>query len=176
MALDLIFLLLFIWAAFMGFIRGFIMQIATLAALILGIICAVHFTSYISELYITKTGGQGDYLPIIVFTLIFVLILLGVIFIGKLMTRLVKNMSLGIVNRLLGMIFCMIKYAFFISITLVILNALDRTAHFLPEKKIRESHLYRPLSMLIPALFPKIFNTTIPPINLPDKAKQEKSV
>jgi membrane protein required for colicin V production len=89
---------------------------------------------------------------------------------------LIEAMFLGLINRILGSIFAIIKYAFLVSTILVILNTINNSVRFLPDQKVRESNLYRPLSTLVPALFPKIFNTVVPPVNLPNKFRQEKSV
>jgi membrane protein required for colicin V production len=118
----------------------------------------------------------GEYLPIIAFALTFIILVVGIYFIGKIIQHLVEAIALGLVNRLLGVVFSLVKYAFLISAILVILNAINRTVHFLPEKKLAGSHLYMPLSMLVPALFPNLFNTIVPPVNLPENVKQEKIV
>jgi membrane protein required for colicin V production len=89
---------------------------------------------------------------------------------------LVEAMFLGIINRLLGSIFGIIKYAFLVSTILVIINVINSMVHFLPDQKIRESNLYRPLSAIVPAFFPRIFNKEVPPVNLPNKSKPEKNV
>jgi membrane protein required for colicin V production len=176
MTFDLIFVLIFIWAAYRGFTRGFIMQITTLAALILGIYFAIRFSEIISTYMSNKYAMTGEYLPVIFFALTLLILVIGIYFIGKMIEHLVEAIALGIINRLLGVVFSLIKYALLISAILVILNATNRTVHFLPEKKLAGSHLYRPLSMLVPALFPKLFNTIVPPVNLPVNARQEKIV
>ena len=49
MILDIIFLILFGWAAYNGFKKGFILQVASLAALFLGIYGAIKFSGIISN-------------------------------------------------------------------------------------------------------------------------------
>jgi membrane protein required for colicin V production len=176
MTFDILFILIFIWAAIRGFTRGFIMQLTTLLALIIGIYFAIWFSGYISAIIQNKSGTEGGYLPIISFAITFLIIVIGVNLFGKLIGRLVEAIGLGTVNRLLGVLFGIIKYAILISAILTILNAFNSRLRFLPEDRIKESHLYRPLSALVPALFPRILNTAIPPMNLPIKSKQEKIV
>ena len=63
-------------------------------------------------------------------------------------------MALGLVNRLAGLLFGMLKTAFLISIFLVILNGVNSRVPFIPEEHKKNSLLYQPLSKLAPAIFP----------------------
>jgi membrane protein required for colicin V production len=176
MTIDLFLIIIFIWAAIRGFTRGLIMQLTTLIALIFGIYFSIWFSGYLSAIIQNKNGTEGGYLPIIYFAITFLIILIIIYLIGKLIGRLVEAIGLGPVNRLLGVLFGIIKYAILISAILTILNAFNNRFRFLPENRIKESHLYRPLSALVPALFPRILNTAIPPVNLPNKLIPEKTV
>jgi membrane protein required for colicin V production len=176
MLFDVIFVLIFSWAAFSGFSKGFIMQIVTLTAWILGIYCAIKFSGFISVFIHDKFITGSDYLPIIIFAATFLFIAILIYFIGKIIEHLIESLALGLVNRLLGLLFSIVKYAFLVSVVLVILNAVNQKVRFLPEKKLAESHLYKPLSLLIPSLFPQFANRILPPVNLPEDGKLEKKV
>jgi membrane protein required for colicin V production len=73
-----------------------------------------------------------------------------------LIDKLMTAVSLGFVNRLLGILFSLFKTILIMSVVFVILNALDSRAHFLPQKQIEESKFYRPISAIAPAIFPII--------------------
>ena len=53
MALDIIFAIIFCWAIYKGYTRGFILQAATLAALILGIYGAIKFSGFTANFITT---------------------------------------------------------------------------------------------------------------------------
>jgi membrane protein required for colicin V production len=161
MIFDILFVLIFIWAVFRGFTRGLIMQLSTLTALILGIYCSMRFSGYISAAIISKNEVGKEFIHILVFTILFLIILVIVFLIGKIIERLIEAMFLGIINRILGSIFALIKYVLLVSTLLMILNFIDSHVRFLPEKKIRESHIYSPLSALVPALFPGGFSKMV---------------
>lgn len=173
MVLDIIFVAIFCWAGYKGYTRGFILQAATLAALILGIFGAIKFSG-ITAAFITKhLNVTTDYLPIIAFAVTFIGIVIGIHFLAKVSEKLLKAISLNFLNRLLGIIFNTIKYAFIISAILVVLNGINARTQFLPEEKLSESKLYRPLSMLAPLLFPYLHFDSIAPDNKPENPLEE---
>jgi len=127
--------------------------VASLAALILGIFGAIKFSYMTSDFLVEKFDMTTQYLPLISFAITFVIIVVVVHLMAKALDKLVKAIALGFVNRLLGVLFGVIKTAFILSIILVILNTIDRKTHFLPEDKIEESFLYKPISAFAPLIF-----------------------
>ncbi|HSH51193.1 MAG TPA: CvpA family protein [Bacteroidales bacterium] len=152
--IDLVFAILFLWSAYRGFTKGFIVQLATLAALLLGILGAVMFSDLTSSLIIKKFEVSGQYLPIISFAITFIVIVVAVHILAKLLNKLIDAIALGIVNRMLGVLFSVLKYAFIISIILVLINKADDKYNFIPEETKENSLLYKPLSNFAPLIFP----------------------
>lgn len=175
MLIDLIFLAIFIYAAYRGYKKGFLLQAATLAILILGIFVAVKFSGNISALIMEKTGANGQYLPVLSFALTFILIVIGVHFLTRLIEKLLDRISLTFLNRIVGILFNLIKYAFMISAVLVIINTINRKAEIFRKEKLRHSRLYQPLSRLAPALFPYLTFEFTHPQDAPDEPEEELS-
>ncbi len=151
---DLIFVILFAWAGYKGFSKGFVKSLATLAALVLGVWGAIRFSAFTSVILIDRFDAQSEYLPLIAFAVTFLVIVIGIHLLATLLDKLLAAVALGIVNRIAGIVFNLFKMAFFISIILVILNKLHEKYGFLPEQKTEESVLYEPLSSLAPVIFP----------------------
>lgn len=151
--IDLILLIFLLWSTYRGFKNGLIIEVASLAALILGIFGAIKFSSMTSGFLVEKFEMTTQYLPLISFAITFVIIVIAVHLLAKVLDKLVKAIALGFINRLLGILFGVIKTAFILSIVLVILNTIDRKTHFLPEDKIEESLLYKPISAFAPLIF-----------------------
>jgi len=151
---DLVFAILLLWSAYRGFTKGFIVQLATLAALLLGILGAVLFSDFTSDLIIKKFEVSGQYLPILSFAVTFVVIVIAVHLLAKMLNKLVDAIALGIVNRLLGVLFSLLKTAFIVSVILVLLNKLDNRFKFIPNETKENSLLYKPLSNFAPMIFP----------------------
>lgn len=154
MVFDIIFIALLGWALYRGFSKGLIVQAATLAALILGIFGAIRFSDLTSQFLLDNTSLSTEYLPLIAFAITFIGIVVLVHLSAKLVERLIKAVALGFVNRILGAAFNILKFSFIISVVLVVLNTIHAKHPFLPEDKVEESALYRPLSSLAPMVFP----------------------
>ncbi len=152
--IDLVFAILLLWAAYRGYTKGFIVQLATLAALLLGILGAVMFSDFTSELIIKKFDIAGQYLPIISFAVTFIAIVIAVHILAKMLNKLIDAIALGIVNRLLGVLFSVLKIAFIVSIILVLINKADNKYNFIPDETKEKSLLYKPLSNFAPMIFP----------------------
>jgi len=151
---DAIFAIIFLWSIYRGLTRGFVIMAATLAALLLGIWGAVHFSSITSDLLYRYLNLQTQYLSLISFALTFILIVIAVHLLARAIDKLLKAVALGFLNRLAGMLFGIIKTAFIISIILVVINNIDKRVPFIPEEHKAGSLLYQPLSKLAPAIFP----------------------
>ncbi len=154
MILDILFIALFCWAAYKGYTKGFILQAATLAALILGLYGAVRFSHYTETFIREKWNLSGQYLPLVSYAVTFIAIVLAIHFLAKLAEKLFKLTALSFINRIFGVFFNLIKYALLISAALVVVNTANRKLRFIPPKTQEESKLYTPLSSLAPLLFP----------------------
>ena len=152
--IDLIIAIPLVWGVFVGFKNGLIIEVASLAALLLGIFGAIHFSDLTADFLVTSLNVTTQYINLIAFAVTFVVIVILVHLLAKMIDKLVKAVALGFVNRLLGMVFGLIKYAFIISIILVIINAINRNKTFISKEKIENSILYKPLSAFAPGIFP----------------------
>lgn len=152
--LDLILAIPLVWGVFVGFKNGLIIEAASLAALVLGIFGAIHFSDLTAGFLVENLNVTTQYINLIAFAVTFVGIVILVHLLAKMVDKLVKAVALGFVNRLLGMVFGLIKYAFIISIILVIINAVNSNMTFISKEKIEKSILFKPLSDFAPGIFP----------------------
>jgi len=176
MVFDLIFILIFAWAAYKGYTKGFIIEAASLAALVLGIYGSIKLSAGLSAFLISEFNMNPNYIPIISLALIFIVIVLLVHLLAFLLSKLVDLVSLGFINRLFGSIFNIIKYSLIISVFLVILNNINRKALILPEKQMNSSIFYYPLSVLTPLLYPYLRYNFIPRQKITPEPGNEMSV
>jgi len=172
--IDIILLILLAWGVIQGLRNGLVHEVASLAALILGIWGAVKFSDLTAGWLIDQFDFTGKYLHLVSFAITFLGIVVAVHFIAKVVDKLVKAVALGWINRLLGAAFGMIKIALIVSVLLVILNTMNRKTHFLPEDKTENSFLYEPLSGLAPFVFNYLKFNDIE-IPLPKKNSEEKT-
>lgn len=154
--LDAIIVVILILSLVTGFINGLVKEVASLAALILGIWGAIRFSTFTSEKLYDYFDMTGRYVGVIAFLITFGIIVIFIHFIGILADRVVSAASLGFINRILGIVFGLIKSMLIMSVFFVVLNAIDARRPFLPKKTIEESKFYNPISDIAPAIFPII--------------------
>ena len=142
-----------------GFRNGLVIELAALAALVLGLLGAVYFSditeSYLSQ-YLTS-----DHIGIIAFVITFVLIVIGVHLLARVLDKLITAVALGPVNRIMGALFSLLKYAFIISVLLAVVNGLERNFKFIPEEQKESSMLYEPIASIAPFVFPYLEFDTV---------------
>jgi membrane protein required for colicin V production len=166
--LDIVFLVPLLWFAYRGFQKGFIIELSSLVALILGIYMAINF-SYFAAGLLTDNFEIGDnYLNIIAFIITFVAVIFGVFVVGKILEKIINIILLGFINKLAGGVFGIIKAAFLISVVLWIVNSLDPGQNIIKEKSKQESYLYEHVESFAPTIIPKLNLDQIRNIDLPD--------
>jgi membrane protein required for colicin V production len=154
--IDAAIVIILILSVVMGFINGLVKEVASLAALILGIWGAIKFSTFTAAKLYDYFDMTGQYVGLIAFIVTFGIIVVIIHFVGILADKIVDAVSLGFVNRLLGIAFGLIKAVMIMSVFFVILNVIDSKRPFLPKDKIQESRFYNPISDIVPAIFPVI--------------------
>jgi membrane protein required for colicin V production len=154
--IDTTIVVILIISAVMGFINGFVKELASLAALILGIWGAIKFSTFTAGKLYDYFDMTGQYVGLIAFIITFGLIVVIIHFVGIIADRIVDAVSLGFVNRLLGIGFGLLKSILIMSVFFVLLNVIDAKRPFLPKEKIEESIFFNPISDIAPAIFPII--------------------
>jgi len=140
-----------------GFIKGLFSEIASLVAVMLGIYVAIHF-SYYAEDFLSDSilGWSSRTNKIVGYIITFLGVVLLVIFIGKVLTKLADITALGLVNKLLGGFFGVLKTALIFSFIFVFMDKIKTKIPFLTEKVKEESVLYAPIKIISTTLFPSI--------------------
>lgn len=152
--LDIILLIILIYAAFDGFRKGLIAQAAKLAALIVGIWGAIRFSDFTANLIAKYFTVNAQYLSLIAFAVTFIALVVGVHFLGIVLEKVLKLAFLGIVNKLLGMVLGFLKMALIASVILIIVDNLNVRFKFLPEEYGEKSFLYEPVKNIAPTIYP----------------------
>ena len=154
--IDIIILAFIAWAVYRGFKNGLFIEIASIAALVLGIWGSIRFSWFTQNKLVEYFDMQGEYLGLIAFIITFVVIVILIHFLAKALDKLMKAVALGFAVRILGVLFAVLKTTLIMSILFIVLNTIDQKAKFLPQDKITESKLYKPIADFAPLLFPII--------------------
>lgn len=154
-SLDIVLAIPLLWGLIRGFMRGFIIEIASLFALVLGVYGAIHFSFYMESLLVEHTEMAGSTLSVSSFALTFIAIVIGIHLGAKLLQKIISMAALGIVNRIAGAVFGLLKWLLIASYTLSFVNGFGGLG-LLNDASKKDSVLY-PLivqagPMIIPAL------------------------
>lgn len=152
--LDIILAIPLLWALYRGFRKGLIYMVASLAALVLGILGAVRFHENTGQLLNNWFNINTEHLNLIAFAVTFIGIVIVVHLAAFLADKLIKAVALNLVNRAAGMVFGLLVTGFVISIILMPIDAANRTRNFINPDTIEGSLLYRPLTKFAPTVFP----------------------
>ncbi|MCK9218809.1 MAG: CvpA family protein [Bacteroidales bacterium] len=149
---DFVLLVLILLFIVHGYRKGIIISLAGIAALILGIYAAVHFSNYLDATLLEHVKPSRKWLPILSFSITFLLVLFGVILVGKLTEKVVDIVGLGFLNRLGGALLGLVKGAILVSIFIFILSCIDPKEKWMTSKDKQGSFFYSPVSKVFPKL------------------------
>lgn len=154
--IDIMIIVILGFSMIRGFMNGLVKEVASLAALIVGIWGAIRFSSFTAGRLYDYFDMTGQYVGIISFLITFGIIVIIIHFIGMIVDKLMEAVALGFVNKLLGIAFGLFKSVLIMSVIFVVFNAIDARRPFLPKEKLEQSMLYNPISDIAPAIFPII--------------------
>jgi membrane protein required for colicin V production len=76
--------------------------------------------------------------------------------VGNVVSNMVDTAGLGVVNKLGGMVFGLLRAILFLSILLIVFDKIDNDVQIIPEKAKKSSSMYEPIKNVAPSIFPFI--------------------
>ncbi|MFO7863878.1 MAG: CvpA family protein [Salinivirgaceae bacterium] len=153
---DLILAVPLLWGLYKGFSKGLVKSLATLVALVVGIIGAMKFSHLTSVFLVSNFSIGATYLPLVSFAITFLGIVVAVHLLARFLDKVMSAVALGGINKIAGAVFGVAKFAFILSVLLIILNYIDAQVQFMPKEKTEDSVLYRPIANFAPTIIPYI--------------------
>ena len=151
--LDIIMGSLILFGAVKGFFKGFVIEAASIVALIAGILGALLFSSTIGDILSTYFNFETIPPTGIIFALIFIVIIISINLLAKLLTKFIKMAALGLINRIFGTLFVGLKFAIMLSALLLLLDQFSFLFQYFDTIILEESILYDPIKNLGEILF-----------------------
>jgi membrane protein required for colicin V production len=151
--LDIVIIIPLLMFAWQGYKKGFIIEVATLAALILGLFFAFYFSDYAAYLLNEHFNIDQKYIAALSFIVTFIVVVLAIIAIGKILQKLIDIILLGFLNKAAGAVFGIIKGALILSIFLLIINYFDVNQKLIKEEYKEDSIFYKPVAEFAPQLY-----------------------
>ena len=152
--LDVILLICFVPALVQGLKKGFIGQVVAVISIIAGVWMSFEFATLVSGWLGKYISGSEQILKIVAFALILTGVIVGLFLLGKIIEGMFKLVMLEWLNKLLGVIFAMMKTALIVGFLIVVFNSINEAFHLVSEEYLSESLLYPPLKGLADSVFP----------------------
>lgn len=153
--IDYIILVILVLFLIQGYRKGIIIGLATIAALVLGIYVAVHFSNYLDATLVEHLHPSRKWLPILSFSITFILVVIAVMLVAKLTEKLVDMVGMGFFNRIGGAALGLVKGVIVVSILVFVFTKVDSKGKWLTEKDKQGSFFYSRVA----GVFPKLMKT-----------------
>tara|TARA_R100000935_G_scaffold36196_1_gene57068 strand:- start:189586 stop:190119 length:534 start_codon:yes stop_codon:yes gene_type:complete len=153
--IDIVLGIILLIALVVGYKKGLFVALAGLVGIIAGVYGAVYFSGYAASYLAGWTNWNEQTVNLAAFAVTFLAILLLISMAGKALTKIADFAALGIINKLLGAVFNVLKFAFIISVVFMFVNA-SPSFSILSEEDRDTSVLYAPVASLAPLVVPYI--------------------
>ena len=142
--IDFVLLAPLLYGAYKGFASGLIIEVATLAALVLGVLLSLRYAGNVDHFLTAFISIPESYSYYVAFALIFLIVVLAIYLLGRILTKLVNIISLGLFNKLFGLVLGAVKAAVVICAILFFVDALDRRYEMISSETKQGSLCYYP--------------------------------
>lgn len=152
--LDIVLLVCLIPALIQGLRKGFIAQVVAIISLVLGGWLAYKFSAVVTEWLAQWLDVTGQALNIISFILIFAVVVTLLFLLGKILEASVKIILLGWLNKLLGLVFALFKYALVIGLLVILFDSINDKFSLVSRSYLDSSFMYSGLKSISYSVFP----------------------
>jgi membrane protein required for colicin V production len=123
--IDIVLGLILALGGFLGYRRGFLMELFFLIAIVLGIFVGFKLIGWGMEVLQREFNADKKFLPYISFIIIFLLVLTLTVFLGARIKNLLDDTFLGKVDAIVGAVLGVCKFAFCLSVIIWLANSLQ---------------------------------------------------
>ena len=162
--IDIILLIILGFGLVRGFMRGLIIEMASLLAIVVGIYGAIHFSFFTASLLDKILPAEKQTLEVVAFGVTLIVLVLGVMLLAKILTKMIKAAELGFLNRLGGALCGLLKSIVIVGSIFVFLERTFQTEKWLSTSALSESVLYKPVKSVSQVVYANVF---------PDKETEE---
>ncbi len=152
--LDIILLLCFVPAIVSGLTKGFVKQVVDFIAILAAAWAAFHFSTILGSWLSQYLSIDPTILNVISFVAIILVAALLLKLVGDLITQALKVLSLGFLNRLLGLVFSVLKVALVLGLLILLVETLDQSMGFLKPGVTDNAVVYNALKDAAGRIFP----------------------
>lgn len=153
---DILIAIVLGYAFIKGIKNGLFIEIASFVSLILGIYFAIHFSKFIEYLLVGIVHWSPNTIRIFAFLFAFILIVFGIQFLGKILTKIADFAYLGWINKAGGGFFRVLKTILVLSIFFMALAKINYNNFLVSKTTLDQSLFYNPIEKTGKIIFPSL--------------------
>ena len=144
--LDILILLPLLIGLIRGLMKGLIVEVVSIAAIVLGFLGAKWWSAGFASWLMQQFEWNETACIVVAYALIFAGIALGLNIIARLLSKLFQKIQLGWINRLLGGVFGTAKWGIVIVALVLCVHNLDKQFQFIQPELKEKSVVYTTLT------------------------------
>ena len=150
---DVLVFIILTYGLLSGFFKGFVVEIAGVVALIFGLLGSFKFSNVLGNTIENLIDWDSKTIQIASFIFLFILIIYSISLLAKMITKTLKLIALGWLNRILGGFFGFLKWAVVLSAFTLIISKLNEIITVFSGFNLEDSKSYFFLNELGSFLF-----------------------
>ena len=147
--LDILIVLPLVFGLVRGIMRGFITEIIGFVVVILGVVGSRMLAPQFSAWLLRQFAWPSEVCDIVAYMLLFLVIAVVLSIIAKLLNKLLHAVHLGWINRLLGGLVGLLKYAVIVLLAVFVTDTANRHFHWLDKSETVQTSVVYPYAVSV---------------------------
>ena len=140
--IDTICLIILIYGSYKGFKNGIVGELLSFLGILLGIYLSKTYYLVIDEYLVTVFDSTNQLVSIISVILIFSVTIILSKILSKVITKALNVMALGLLNKLIGSVFGLLKYLLILCIMTFVFSKANDIFVIIEKNKIEETQIF----------------------------------
>lgn len=154
--LDIILFCFLVWGVINGLRKGLFVELASLVSLLLGIYIAIKFSGAVGHFFDGHLPEDPKTAAITAFIITFIAVVVGITLLAKFMTKIADFSGLGLLNRVLGGFFGLLRMVLVLSVLLSFFVKINFGYTFASKETLDKSMFFNPILKVSNIIFPTL--------------------
>ena len=140
--IDSICLIILIYGSYKGFKNGIVNEVLSFFGILLGIYLSKTYYQIVDKYLVSVFDSTNQLVSLISVTLIFTLTIILSKILSKVITKALNIMALGLLNKLIGSVFGLLKYLLILCIMTFVFSKANDIFVIIEKNKIEETQIF----------------------------------
>ena len=140
--IDVVAFIILTYGVLRGLNKGFVIEISGILAFALGLLGAFKFSNFGSKIFSNLVDWNPKAIQLVCFIAFFLIITYLITLMAKMITKTLKFIALGWLNRIFGALFGFIKWSIIISALFIVANEINTFVTVFPNSIFENSKIY----------------------------------